>query len=255
MEMLWERLHNFDQFDMKMRGTIKSGAYFKDVMQEIREIIEEAEIRAQRQGISPEKKHDLEVFAFTEKLHLCIASYSAGLGTIEIRELWKTVAPITPMIWEYPVGEGKSPYYFDSYVKLVWILSLGVLLGMSNTEIAPLAEVVNRAKKRDWLLDFLLFRGASSSNESNCHFPQPYGILRDMVVGHDGQERIPSKLREYLGKHWYPSHSECYWYNNHLGPHNTYVGYWSFEAAAVVKILGIDDSSFRDSPYYPKDLL
>jgi hypothetical protein len=29
-------------------------------------------------------------------------------------------------------------------------------------------------------------------------------------------------------------------------------GYWSFETAAIVKIMGLDDSSFRGCKYYPK---
>jgi hypothetical protein len=35
----------------------------------------------------------------------------------------------------------------------------------------------------------------------------------------------------------------------------SYFGYWSFESAAIVAALGLDDSSFRDNEYYPKDLV
>jgi len=38
-------------------------------------------------------------------------------------------------------------------------------------------------------------------------------------------------------------------------PYNTYVGYWCFAAAAIVKLKNLDDSSFRDNDYYPKDML
>jgi len=34
---------------------------------------------------------------------------------------------------------------------------------------------------------------------------------------------------------------------------NSYVGYWCIEAAAAVVALGLDDTSFRDHPHYPKD--
>jgi len=34
-----------------------------------------------------------------------------------------------------------------------------------------------------------------------------------------------------------------------------YVGFWSWEVALVVKFLGIDDSSFKDSDFYPYDLV
>ncbi|MGR5908923.1 PoNe immunity protein domain-containing protein [Bacillus paranthracis] len=33
-----------------------------------------------------------------------------------------------------------------------------------------------------------------------------------------------------------------------------YVGYWSFETAAIVKILGLDDTSLKDNNHYPYDL-
>jgi hypothetical protein len=34
-----------------------------------------------------------------------------------------------------------------------------------------------------------------------------------------------------------------------------YTGYWSFESALMVKLWDIDDSSFRDHPHYPGDLV
>jgi len=34
-----------------------------------------------------------------------------------------------------------------------------------------------------------------------------------------------------------------------------YQGHWAVEAAAVVELLGLDDSSFRDAPHYPADLV
>ena len=32
-------------------------------------------------------------------------------------------------------------------------------------------------------------------------------------------------------------------------------GYWSFESGALVKILGLDDSSLKEVQYYPYDML
>ena len=45
------------------------------------------------------------------------------------------------------------------------------------------------------------------------------------------------------------------WYNNDQGGEGAYYGYWCFEAALVVRLLDIDDSSFRDNVYYPKDMV
>jgi hypothetical protein len=35
----------------------------------------------------------------------------------------------------------------------------------------------------------------------------------------------------------------------------SFFGYWAFEAAAVVKMLQIPDSTLLDNPYYPRDLV
>ncbi len=35
---------------------------------------------------------------------------------------------------------------------------------------------------------------------------------------------------------------------------NLICGYWSFETAAIVKILGLDDTSLKDNNHYPYDL-
>jgi len=36
---------------------------------------------------------------------------------------------------------------------------------------------------------------------------------------------------------------------------NNYVGFWAWEVALIVKLLGIDDSGFKDSDFYPYDLV
>lgn len=59
----------------------------------------------------------------------------------------------------------------------------------------------------------------------------------------------------FLEEDWYREHRQFGWYNSHTNKHNTYSGYWSFETAAVVKIMELDDSNFIDNQYYPKDLV
>jgi len=59
-------------------------------------------------------------------------------------------------------------------------------------------------------------------------------------------------MAEYL-KAWYGmSEDEPYFGNNRKG--SQFFGYWSFEAAAISVILGIDDTSYRDDIFYPREL-
>ncbi|TBU70990.1 hypothetical protein DNK06_24980 [Pseudomonas daroniae] len=55
---------------------------------------------------------------------------------------------------------------------------------------------------------------------------------------------------------WYKGNKNlAAWYDNHKGEDTGYVGYWCFEAALVVKLFGIDDSSFRTHAHYPAELV
>ncbi|MEH7450841.1 PoNe immunity protein domain-containing protein, partial [Bacillus toyonensis] len=45
------------------------------------------------------------------------------------------------------------------------------------------------------------------------------------------------------------------WYDAHENKHDIYSGYWSFESGAIAKILKLDDSTLKDSSYYPYDMV
>ena len=44
-------------------------------------------------------------------------------------------------------------------------------------------------------------------------------------------------------------------HDDHKSKWNIHTGYWSFESGALVKILGLDDSTLKDQPYYPYDMV
>jgi hypothetical protein len=48
---------------------------------------------------------------------------------------------------------------------------------------------------------------------------------------------------------------DCYWYDGHKNLGVFFFGYWAFEAGLVTLLWNIDDSSYRDMRFYPKDLV
>jgi Domain of unknown function (DUF1911) len=62
-------------------------------------------------------------------------------------------------------------------------------------------------------------------------------------------------------KRWFKGQKECDWWGSHIPRKGTTVldtgffGYWAFEAALVTYLWDIDDSTYRDLPHYPKDLI
>ncbi len=80
----------------------------------------------------------------------------------------------------------------------------------------------------------------------------PYPELRPIIE--DGDHANVNALKNYLEEKWYKAHSGLIWHNTHSpdSPY-PYLGYWSFESAALVKMFNLDDSSLIDVPYYPYD--
>ena len=73
-----------------------------------------------------------------------------------------------------------------------------------------------------------------------------YSSLDDLGNKIDKQ----SVLNNYLLV-WYDAHKDFAWYDSHMNDKDTYVGYWSFEGAALAKIMKIDETQLANNEYYP----
>ncbi|MBB1282704.1 PoNe immunity protein domain-containing protein [Pseudoalteromonas sp. SR41-1] len=80
-------------------------------------------------------------------------------------------------------------------------------------------------------------------------FKKRFTKLYDVIIAEPDQQS--SLMKAYLDAWYELIDSPDY----HLMDTDAYIGYWSWEAALVVKLYNIDDSSFIDHPYYPKDLV
>ncbi|MBB1605567.1 hypothetical protein A9979_03485 [Pseudomonas sp. UMC76] len=67
-------------------------------------------------------------------------------------------------------------------------------------------------------------------------------------------EKRPALMAKYLDEWYHASRREPY-IDQHGEGDISFYGYWSWEAAAVTWLLNIDDSSYRDKPFYPRDLV
>ncbi|NTS77880.1 DUF1911 domain-containing protein [Catenovulum sp. SM1970] len=104
---------------------------------------------------------------------------------------------------------------------------------------------------QDGLLDNLAIAMGDTGREvaENPLFKKRFGKLHKVVIAEPAQR--PQLLKTYLDA-WYKLYGSP---DLHLMDTDTYKGYWCWEAALVVKLYNIDDSSFIDHEYYPKDLV
>jgi hypothetical protein len=194
------------------------------------------------------------------------AKYSAGYPITDLTDDLLTAINLTDESWVdnawkiYYKNQYLNQYGLSTYDQMLWMLSLGYLLDISNEEFEKLVDVIDRDCVKDFLFEFIIRAKINDrepimeeSYQKYFGIPKIFDNLRKAIVEPD-KKNAESLVKQFV-RQWYVKHKSQGWYNSHNSPHDIYDGYWSFETAAVVKIMELDDSSFRDCQYYPKDLV
>lgn len=204
--------------------------------------------------IVPERVHPVKRMLFSQQLHIAIAKYSIGDSLDEFRPDFIKALELLPEVWDDDSPDPIPDYLHDWCCKMIWLLVLGDALRITDDQFMGIVAVWDRTGRKDWLIDYLIrARVQERALHATLLFPKPYATLKEAEECGD-PAKAAALLKRYLEKEWYKGHKNVYWYENHTSKHNVFFGYWAFEAVAVVKQAGIDDSSFRDNEYYPKDL-
>ena len=152
------------------------------------------------------------------------------------------------------MGEISISNLNNRYVDFLWLLSIGILLEIDNSVLCKLFSLAQRDGLNDMLINFLISTRDPEWNVQGNSLVHP--ILPGICpIIYTDKASAAAALKNYLEKFWYKGHSSSGWYEAHKSKENTYAGYWSFESAAVVKLLKLDDSMFKDNAYYPYDLV
>jgi hypothetical protein len=139
-----------------------------------------------------------------------------------------------------------------SYEKSINLISIAYCLGMDAEKWTPFIEELDSLGKYDRLMGVIVTDMGMSVNIPSETSRTPYEHLVKVFDASASQQ--VDIIKEYLKCHWYKGHDDSYWYGNHKDE-KLYFGYWSFESAAVVKILGLDPAAFEGVDYFPIDIL
>ena len=172
--------------------------------------------------------------------------------------------PVQELIKDY---EDALNYYLKgwveteaSYADLLLMISLGILFEIPTTNFNALKDYTRRTdgnkQLEDWRPDALLWvllnsRVKGTNTPDSVMFPSIYKPLYDITKL--SKQEAQATISDYLNN-WYGLHKIEPWYGTHLKDKG-YSGYWAWEVAAVVKIMGLDDSIFKYNPYYPYDMV
>ena len=134
------------------------------------------------------------------------------------------------------------------YRRLLLLSSIAFALG-ADEAMHRIREASVQFSEKDWVLATVL-NGAPIEHPSEVLVKRVHRPLRQLVELDPGERS--EALRSYVSDYWYRSNSDQPWYNSHES--NGSHGYWVFEAAAIARIYGIDDSALEGADYYPYDL-
>lgn len=210
-----------------------------------------------------------------DALDLASLQYSAGGYIAFIQELypyllhWTEEYAETSHLYNLsPDAEGRYVWHISLGTEDYWYIALrlicfGLLTGYADqmSRIMPIidyTEATPEGQEKDGLIErlvapFVADRGIPPK-EARRHLP-----YRKLIKVFDAEpQKRPALMLQYL-EDWYEASRREPYHDQHpqtdLRSGISYFGYWSWEAAAVTWLLGIDDSSYREHQFYPKDLV
>ncbi|MCD7742147.1 MAG: DUF1911 domain-containing protein [Ruminococcus sp.] len=235
-----------------MRGILKNDAYFAekltksdDEVVHYEELIEKVRAARGENDRGVQNGYGILASIYFNRINLI---YTSGKRDGEIDKAYNDLLRYYVKTWEPD----------NSYFELIKVLSLAILLNINSEseDMASLIKFLKDSNYQDYLVDLLVnFIDKEYDNSyPNFKWSTTYETLKD-VAESENKENAIALLKSYLESQWYNIHKECAWYDSHKSTKTTYYGYWSFESGAIVKVLGLDDSSLKNQLYYPYDLV
>lgn len=247
---------------MPLRDRRMHQAYFDDVIAWGRNTIREhAEHAAKTPAKDPKYRAQFIFEIFTEHCELLIRMYSRGDDLAELKaflpevvgawewayeEEWKVFTP------ETMAGRKQFSQNLDIYIVCFWLFSIAVCLDTDDALLQRMLKIIGN-EGEDALFDRCVSRRLPGRKiGEKLLYPRPYQPLFDAL---DAPKEKQATLAARFLKNWYEGCKRTYWHNSARDENSGYFGFWSFEAALVVRLWDIDDSAFAAHPNYPRDLV
>ena len=207
----------------------------------------------ERQGIQRYPRNNADIIQMTKERipnqlrDLFDAQYSADSVVMDYEK-------IVSLSIDYTVEKELTE---RGYISLLRLVSQGILVEIEKEKMQLLADKLDADKYNDILVDYLLRAyGIERKFKSTRYCREiPYskaGKICECAV--DDKEKAGELLFDYISKDYLNGHKDLDWHKA-AKKWSKYLGLWSYEAAAITKLFGIDDSALKNVPNYPYDLV
>lgn len=203
-----------------------------------------------KQGIQRYPNDNLLILAqdaahlFNCEMKLICAKYSHGMSLLEIEPHFYDAVNALMQTEQYNVG----------YTNILWLVALGILLEANKETFEIISS--KAIPFDDMLLDYLLQSIGLNYPNRCCGFykSKPYSAIQKIIeLSPEDKDTTTKMIENYLNKEWFNGHKDYEW--QYAYKRRDYVGFWSFECAALVKILKLDETKIACPQYYPYGLV
>lgn len=217
-----------------MRDDIKSKQYFENNIKFLNEMVDAHE------------REDLSNIATTLTIYnLVKCKYCLGLA---IKKLEDDVDKFLQAMFDCY----ESAYGIDV---LLMALSLGVLFDVSENNMHLLKDKINDEHIEDLLIDTMVNYLDEEFEVLNDEIvDSKYETLRQLILA-SGDKSVQKKLLLNYLENWYELNDNAFFYDTHLSNYDDYMGYISFESAALSKIFELESDKFENYPHFPQELV
>lgn len=245
-----------------MRDSFKDEFYFNSYIQNSASSYERRMKKLRDGDIKKSRIPAVKIDMIRRLIRKIAAKYSLGLHAELMTSDYTTCIELVSNYWagyRKLIGNNHKTldqYSLDAYDDMIWLLSLGYLLNVPEKQFNKLVVVIDEDQIRDKLFEFIISAKIPSRQvmQNESFKWKLFGKLRKAIEVTD-RDQAAMLVKQFLEDDWYKEHKNATWYESHKSKFDIYSGYWSFETAAIVKILNLDDSSFKANKYYPRDLV
>ena len=235
------------------REPLLDAAYFDKCITFYNEKIEQKKERLVSRSEDVKRWDMVYAFLFDAQLHNIYNNYSKGTAVKELTVLIQEATETYITYVNHPTAQLLS--FKDSFImyeEAISVLSLNLLIGAEQAVMNKLASTFDLLGNDALINKMLSFALPDRIISNKLAWPKIYEKLYAIFTA--SKEDQPQAMKAYLSD-WYKTMKKASWHGTHKRPDLcVFSGYWSMEAAAVTRILQIDDMMFKDMPYYPVDL-
>ena len=256
-------------FNQKRRQHFLSEERWKVILDKTPETIQILESNFNSDDLELKDSYGLTASTLWRCLRAC---YTAGEPISQLPPMLDeiiSVLEISTQFWQEHKAELLDiGYYFgplkwsevDDYLKVIQLIAVCYLLQREDLLERLLQVILDNAaddlEPDTTIEDFFYYRFKDRPDPEYVQMGKHAVLISEAICGETKEEQL-EYLNAYL-KDWYHemvglTDGE---YQSHLDhEQNGFCGYWSFEAAAIAYLDDLDDTSLRQYPYYPKDMV